>query len=91
MCNSSFNGWYNYRLSSLLAQTSNICLLGSRPHAQEATRVPFLAREDPMVKKMATTSSILACEIPWTEEPGGLQSLGCKESDMTLQLNNSKN
>ena len=35
---------------------------------------------------MATHSSILDWEIPWTEEPGGLQSLGCKESDMTKQL-----
>ena len=32
---------------------------------------------------MVTHSSILAWEIPWTEEPGGLQSMGCKESDMT--------
>ena len=35
---------------------------------------------------MATHSSILACRIPWTEEPGGLQSMGSKESDMTEQL-----
>ena len=34
-------------------------------------------------KEMATHSSILAWEIPWTEEPGGLLSMGCKESDMT--------
>ena len=32
---------------------------------------------------MATCSSILAWEIPWTEEPGGLQSMGLKEPDMT--------
>ena len=36
-----------------------------------------------MVKEMATHSSILAWEIPWTEEPDGLQSMGCKESDTT--------
>ena len=35
---------------------------------------------------MATHSSILAREIPWTEEPGELQSMGGKESDMTEQL-----
>ena len=35
---------------------------------------------------MATHSSILAWRIPWTEEPGGLQSMGCKESDTTEQL-----
>ena len=35
---------------------------------------------------MATHSSILVWRIPWTEEPGGLQSMGCKESDTTEQL-----
>ena len=35
-----------------------------------------LGREDPLEKGMATHSSILAWEIPWTEEPGGLQSMG---------------
>ena len=34
-------------------------------------------------EEMATHSSILAWEIPWTEEPGGLQSMGSQESDMT--------
>jgi len=37
-------------------------------------------------KEMATHSSILAWEVPWTEELGGLQSMGCKESDTTQQL-----
>ena len=36
----------------------------------------FLGREDPLEKGMATHSSILAWRIPWTEEPGGLQSMG---------------
>ena len=40
---------------------------------------------------MATHSSILAWEIPWTEEPGKLQSIRSQESDMTLQLNDNKN
>ena len=35
---------------------------------------------------MATHSSILAWKIPWMEEAGGLQSMGCKESDMTKQF-----
>ena len=39
---------------------------------------------------MATHSSILAWEIPWTEDPGGLQSVGLQESDMTWQLNSNK-
>ena len=40
------------------------------------TLVRSLDREDPLEKEMATHSSILAWEIPWTEEPGGLQSTG---------------
>ena len=44
------------------------------PAIQE-TRVPSLVREDPLEKEMATQSSIFARKIPWTEEPGGLQSM----------------
>ena len=40
------------------------------------TWVRALGREDPLEKEMATHSSILAWRIPWTEEPGGLQSMG---------------
>ena len=40
------------------------------------TWVRSLGREDPLEKEMATHSSILARRIPWTEEPGGLQSMG---------------
>ena len=43
--------------------------------AMQETRVQSLDQEDPMEKEMATHSSILAGEIPWTEEPGGLQSM----------------
>ena len=43
----------------------------------------FLGQEDPLEKKMATHSSILAWRIPWTEEPGRLQSMGLQELDMT--------
>ena len=39
-------------------------------------QVQSLGREDPLEKKMATHSSILAWRIPWTEEPGGLESMG---------------
>ena len=42
--------------------------------------VQFLGGEDPLEKEMATHSSILAWEIPPTEEPGGLQSMGPQES-----------
>ena len=39
-------------------------------------QVQSLGQKDPLKEKMATLSSILAWEIPWTEEPGGLQSMG---------------
>jgi len=45
------------------------------PAIQE-TWVQSLGQEDPLEKGIATHSSILAWEIPWTEEPGGLQSMG---------------
>ena len=49
----------------------------------QETQVRSLGQEDPLEKGIATHSSILAWRIPWTEEPGRLQSVGCKESDMT--------
>jgi len=51
--------------------------------AMQETWAGFLVQEDPLEKGKATRSSILAWRIPGTEEPGGLQSMGCKESDMT--------
>ena len=51
--------------------------------AMRETWVRSLGREDPLEKEMATHSSILAWRIPWTEEPGGLQSMGSQELDMT--------
>ena len=42
-----------------------------------------LGWEDPLEKEMATHSSICAWEIPWTEEPGGLQSMWSQKSDTT--------
>ena len=45
------------------------------PAGQE-TQVPSLVREDPLEEEMAAHSSVLAWEIPWTEEPGWLQSTG---------------
>ena len=49
--------------------------------------VQSLGQENPLEKRMASHSSILAWRIPLTEEPGGLQFMGCKESDMTERLN----
>ena len=46
--------------------------------AVQATWVQSLGQEDPLEKEMATHSSMLAWKIPWTEEPGGFQSMGSK-------------
>ena len=48
--------------------------------AMQETWVRSLGQEDSLEKKMATHSSILAWEIPWTEEPDGLQSMGLQKS-----------
>ena len=58
-------GW-----ASLVAQ-----IVKNLPAMQE-THIQCLAREDPLEKKMATKSSILTWKIPWTEETGGLKSMG---------------
>ena len=60
-----------------------------KPEMRE-TWVQSLGREDPLEKEMATHSSILAWRIPWTQEPGGLQSTGSQSrtrlSDFTYLL-----
>ena len=48
--------------------------------AMQETQIQSLGPEDPLEKEMVTRSSIFAWRIPWTEEPGGLQSMECKES-----------
>ena len=69
---------YLYKVrASLIAQ-----LVKNLPAIQE-TWVQFISQEDPLEKKMATHSSILAWRIPWTEKPGRLQSMGSQESDLT--------
>ena len=63
--------------ASLVAQSVKNLL------AVQETWVRSLGGEDPLEKEMATLSSILAWRIPWTEEPGGLQSMGSRELDTT--------
>ena len=58
--------------------------------AKQETQARFLGQEDPLGKEMATHSSILAWEIPWTEKPGRLSSMESQELDMTQWLNNNK-
>ena len=60
--------------ASLVAQTVKNLL------AMKETWVQSLGQEDPLEKGMATHSSILAWRIPWTEESGGLQSIGVTKS-----------
>ena len=57
-------------------------MIKNLPVVQE-TWVRSLGREDPLEKEMATRSSILGWRIPWTEEPGGLQSMGLQELGTT--------
>ena len=64
--------------ASLVAQTVK------RLPAMQETLVRFLGREDPLGKEMAAHSSTLAWEIPWTEEPGELQSMGSQKSQTRL-------
>ena len=67
--------WYlYYGFNSPVAQT-----VKNLPTMQE-TWVWSLGQEDPLEERMATHSSILAWEIPWTEKPGGLQSMGSQKS-----------
>ena len=67
---SLFKGSRDKIKTSLVAQ-----MVKKLPAIQE-TWVQSLGQEDPLEKGMATHSSILACRIPWTEEPGGLQPMG---------------
>ena len=50
-------------------------------HEMQEMQVPSLGWEDTLEEEMATHSSILAWKIPWTEKPGGLQSMGLQKSD----------
>ena len=69
-----------YSCASLVAQ------MVENPLAMWETWVQSLGWKDPLEKRMATHSSILAWRIPWTEEPGRLQSMGRKKSDTTEWL-----
>ena len=69
---------------------STDCLLVAQtvknPPTVQETWVRSLGQEDPLEKEMATHSSIFAWRIPWTEEPGGLQSMGSQELETTERL-----
>ena len=77
MCLGHFNYQFEQARASLVAQS-----VKNLPAMQE-TWVRFLGWEDHLEKEMATHFNILASKISWTEEPGELQSMGCKESGTT--------
>ena len=52
--------------------------------AMQETQVPSLGEEDPLEKEIATHSSTLAWRMPWTDEPGGLQSPGSQKNGTRL-------
>ena len=59
--------------------------MAKNPPAGQEDQFPPLDQEDPLKKETATHSSILDWEIPWTEEPGGLQSVGPQKESDTIQ------
>ena len=77
-----------YYMASLICgiETSLVAQMVKHLSTVGETRVWSMGWEDPLEKAMATHSSILAWRIPWTEEPGGLQFMGRKESDTTERL-----
>ena len=57
--------------------------MGKNLPVKQEMWVQSLGKEDPLEKEMATHWSILAWKIPWTEKPGGVESMGSKDWDMT--------
>ena len=69
--------------SVYLIEASLVAQSVKNPPMMQETWVRSLGWENPLEKQMARHASILAWEIPWTEEPGGIQSMGLQESDTT--------
>ena len=63
-------------LSKLNVRASLVAQMMKNPPAMQETQVQSLGKDDSLEEGMATHFSILAWRIPWTEEPGGLQSMG---------------
>ena len=79
----SLNLIHKLYLSTFFLRASLIALLVKNLPAVQETQVRFLGWEDPLEKEMATHSSILVWKISWTEEPGGLHTMGSQEWDPT--------
>ena len=63
-------------MRSFVSSASLVAQMVKNLPAMQFTEVPSLGQGDPLEKGVASHSSILAWEIPWTEEPGGLQFMG---------------
>ena len=74
---------YLYIYKVLPYQISLVAQMVKHLPAMRETQVQFLGQEVPLGKEMATHSSILAWRVPWTEAPGGLQSMVLQKQDMT--------
>ena len=72
---------------SISAWASPVAQKVKHPPVMWETRVRSLGQEDPLEEGMETHSSILAWRIPWTEEPGGLHSMGLQRAGHDLVTN----
>ena len=72
----NFHALENYNLSLFGVLVSLVAQTVKNLPAMQGTQVQSLGQEDPLEKDMATHSSILAWRIPWTKDPGRLQSMG---------------
>ena len=63
-------------IPNIVSGASQVAEMVKNPPAMQQTQVQSVDQEDPLEKGMATHSSILVWEIPWTEEPSGLTVLG---------------
>ena len=77
---------YNHKASQLALVVKNPLVNAGDRHGFD-----HWVRKNPLKKEMATHSSILAWEIPWTEEPGGLQSMESQESDLAERAPKKQN
>ena len=68
--------YFSHFKDCFLVEASLVTQMGKNPSAMKETWVQSLGQEDPLEKGMAIHSSILVWRIPWTEEPGRLQSMG---------------
>ena len=65
-------------MRSFVSSASLVAQMVKNLPAMQFTEVPSLGQGDPLEKGMATHSSVLAWRVPWTEEPGGLWSMGSR-------------